>query len=685
MKRKYFSGKTGLISTIRIGCTAAVCMLPIHAFAGSTEAPEPAAEEPELPSNWVDFTVGGAAIGGDEGAYARSVGRNGDFYGGISSMHWEQEANDITWTLDGHALFGSEDYEIILGAEKMDLGYVEAGYREFRTWYDGSGGYLPIPDGWLPIQDDELSVDRGEIWFEAGLRMEDLPEITFRYTHGWRDGEKDSTMWGRGIGDSSSFGIVPSLNKIDETRDTFELDIADTFGNTDIDLGLIYEIVSNSDTREMSNLGGDSTTTQKDAYDSDLFNGHISSVSRLNDRMMLSFGYSFTTVDTDTDGSSRISDPLAGHDWFDLVGGGEYQSNIVNANFWWNPIDDLVIVPSLRAEWENQSAVADFTEIPRGGDSTDMNRWEELKDKSDSDWDTYTEQIDARYNGIENILLYAKAVFSQTDGDVDYKSYVEDVFDGGRKKSVDINQWQASIGANWYPLSCLNFSTEYYHRDFDADYQNKLDGYDSHIASQDISTDDFNIRMTWRALSNLTLVTRYDYQRSFYDTQGIDGDDQTLSSIQSADVNRNIISQSITWMPIEQAYVQGTVSWVMAETDTPASDQAPAGVTDSDNDYVTANLTIGYALDKKTDLTFGYSYYYSSNFDIPYAAPGDPGSVGYGTSLEEHVFSVSLNRQINRNMIWNLGYGYYNSNDGTSGGNNNFTANMVSTGLQIRF
>ena len=32
-------------------------------------------------------------------------------------------------------------------------------------------------------------------------------------------------------------------------------------------------------------------------------------------------------------------------------------------------------------------------------------------------------------------------------------------------------------------------------------------------------------------------------------------------------------------------------------------------------------------------------------------------------------------------MIWNLGYGYYTSNDGTSGGHNDFDAHMVSTGL----
>jgi hypothetical protein len=70
---------------------------------------------------------------------------------------------------------------------------------------------------------------------------------------------------------------------------------------------------------------------------------------------------------------------------------------------------------------------------------------------------------------------------------------------------------------------------------------------------------------------------------------------------------------------------------------------------------------------------------------MPYATNGTPGSVGFGTDLEEHVFSLSLTRQINPNMVWNMGYGYYNSNEGTVGGNNAFDAHMVSTGLQVRF
>jgi long-subunit fatty acid transport protein len=154
-------------------------------------------------------------------------------------------------------------------------------------------------------------------------------------------------------------------------------------------------------------------------------------------------------------------------------------------------------------------------------------------------------------------------------------------------------------------------------------------------------------------------------------------------AVESADISRSIFSQSATWMPVERAYLQGSLSCVSAKTDTPANGQAPNKITDSDNDYLTLSLAAGYALDDKTDITAAYSYYYCDNYNR-LAAPMI-GSVGYGTSIEEHVFSLSLNRQITPSMLWNVGYGYYTGEDDAVPGFNDFSAHVFSTGLQIRF
>ncbi len=685
MKRKHFTGFSNLITTIRIGCVATIGLTAAHTYAGTpTEVTEaPAAEVEEL-GNWIEFTVGGVALNGDKAAFQQRARQDGDFFGGISSMHWEQEANNISWLLEGHLLFGTEDYDITLGAVKDGLGYAKGGFRQFRTWYDGSGGYVPgIPGAWIPRYDDDLDMDRGELWFEAGLRMENLPAITFGYSHSWRNGNKDSTSWGQS---TLGYAIVPTLYDLDETRDTFTLDIAHTLGNTDLGLGFVYETVSNDNHRyalrqpgSLTSPGGipnDRSINTHETYDYDLFSTRATSETRLNERMLMSFGYFFTNLNTDIGGSRVSTDvngvnrPTVDHAYTALSGGANMSQHVANANFWWNPIDDLVIVPSFRAKWEDIDAIARFFE---GGDQ---------RDSSDTSRDVLAEEIEIRYTGIENLVLYAKGEFSQEDGDVLYR----DVGGAMELKDADVDQQRYVVGANWYPCQGVSLAAQYYHRYYDRDYDHKYTGsFDPQLDSYTSETDDMNIRLTWRAMPNLTLVSRYDYQQIDYTNKGITGAGVVLSAVESGEATRHVFSQSATWMPFQHAYVQGNVSYVIAETDTTADKQVPFRIEDSDNDYVTANVTMGYALDARTNIQAGYTYYRAENFSVPRDAAGVPGSTPFGSDIEEHVFNVSLSRQINANMIWNMGYGYYTSNDASSGGHNDFDAHMVSTGLQIRF
>ena len=696
MKCQTLTGMTCHHTTLRLGCATAICLLTLQAIAKDSakdavvKTDAPTADAEATATNWVDFTMGTAFTSGRDASFQSRARQDDDFYGGISSMRWQKEKDDLTFLVEGHALFGMEDYDITLGVEKKDIGYLKAGFRKYRTWYDSTGGFIPgFPGAWQPIYgDDELSLDRGEVWLEAGLRKDKFPEITFRYSHEWRDGIKDSTSWG--LSQSGIYGTVPSLNNIDERRDSFSLDITHTLGNTDLGLGLRYETDRNTDTTIIHNQDTGLTDKQRNVYDSDLFNAHIFSETRFNDRMMLSFGYSYTTMDTTTDGSSRISVDSTGTRAYDfntfnsLSGGGEYHLNVANVNFWWNPIDDLVIVPSFRAEWEDASATAAFVNNPPPGDK--------FRNSSDSDTAQYTEQLEVRYTGLENLVLYAKAELSQTDGFISYRN---NILGDLQLQDSDVSQQKYSVGANWYPMRGLSLSAQYYHKDFNEDFHNSYDPptegtFAADLKEYNYTTDDLNLRLTWRALPNLTFVSRYDYQRTTMEDRAFSVDPVTYKPLitnlkQTADITQHIFSESVTWLPCPQAYVQGSISYVIAQTDTPADHYVPARVTDMKNDYITANVIVGYALDQKTDIRATYTYYYSNDFQVPYEAPGVAGSVPYGTSLEEHVFGLSLNRRISPSMIWNMGYGYFTCNDGTSGGHSDTSAHMVSTGLQVRF
>ena len=48
-----------------------------------------------------------------------------------------------TLTLDGQSLFDQNDYKFFLGLKREDFGYLKLNISDFRTWYNGAGGFYP--------------------------------------------------------------------------------------------------------------------------------------------------------------------------------------------------------------------------------------------------------------------------------------------------------------------------------------------------------------------------------------------------------------------------------------------------------------------------------------------------------------------------------------------------------------
>jgi hypothetical protein len=92
----------------------------------------------------------------------------------VEDFHWQQFVGKTgTFTMDGHSIFGNHDYDLKLDLTDESLGYIRAGYTEYRTWYDGTGGYYPLNNLSFQPYDNDLYVDRRNAWIEAGLTLPD--------------------------------------------------------------------------------------------------------------------------------------------------------------------------------------------------------------------------------------------------------------------------------------------------------------------------------------------------------------------------------------------------------------------------------------------------------------------------------------------------------------------------------
>jgi len=348
-----------------------------------TEAKPAAEASGEEPLNWITTGIGGAFTSGDQTQFQERWGTRRGFIGGLQDFHYERFLGKKgVLELDSGAMYGGEDYSLHLRVADPDIGFVRGGFHQFRRWYDGSGGYYPATGRRFSLYNEDYAVERGEVWIEAGLTPPDGPTLTLKYTHSYRNGTKDSLIWGDSTQGATQRGMVPSFRTLDEKRDRIEADARQAFGRTDVGLGLRVEMVDNNNGFYERRRPGEAASrfvTQRDVYESDLFNARAFTESRFNDAVMLTTGYSYTRLNTDVGGSriygGAFDVPYAGvypgkqardEGFVNLVGGSIIDQYVMNLALRVEPAEDWVLVPSVRAEKLDTTGNTQITENTTG-------------------------------------------------------------------------------------------------------------------------------------------------------------------------------------------------------------------------------------------------------------------------------------------------------------------------------
>ena len=646
---------------------------------------KPAEAEPgEAPVNWITFGLGGVSTSGNRAQFQERWGMKQGVLGGLQDFHYElMFGKKGMLELDGRAMYGGEDYSVKLQVVDPDRGFLRAGFRQFRTWYDGSAGYVPATGSAISLGSDELSLNRGEFWIEAGLTPPDGPMLTLKLSRDYRKGTKDSLIWGDSTQGGVTRGMVPSFRELDEIRNRVLADLRHTVGKSDFGIGLRLDLVDNDSkfkerrTPEAAGVGN-RYVTQRDVFESDMFNIRAFTETRLNEQALLTSGYSYTRMDTDL-GGSRIygasfdapySPAYVDSGYTSLSGGSIVDQYVMNLSLRLEPFPDFVIVPSLRAEKidTGDNSTYSVANVPTG------------ITRVQSGFLTVSEALEARFTGFTNWVLYARGEWSEGDG------YLREQSTPVILRNTDSERFtqKYTLGANWYPLRRLHFSGQYYHKTADNDYTHLTDStantlvggnrYPAFLRENNFQTDDVNLRATWRPLPNITSVTRYDYQISRIIMRG-----DNLGSVESGQTTGHIISQNLTWVPWSRLFLQGSFSYALDSTTTPAS-SITRTVTDARNDYWQTSATLTFVVDDQTDLQASYFYYRANNF-----INNSSISMPYGTSANDHAVNVGLIRNFSKTVRGSLSYGYFRHRDETSGGIDNYDAHLVFSTVSYRF
>ncbi|MFT3829953.1 MAG: hypothetical protein QM691_09645 [Opitutaceae bacterium] len=251
--------------------TCLLTCLGVAATAGRLGAAAAEMDPFQAYSSYIKISGQSAAITGNDAAYATRRQTSPDGSVGIEDLHLARDLDANTaLTVDGRALFGDGDYLAKVNLARNEVGSVEIGYKRFRTFYDGIGGFFPHNAYWQPLAKEELHTDRGNFWADLKIARPNAPVIQLRFSDERRTGEKDSTIWGdTDFTDipiwnksalnpvSSNRKLVPSYIELNERLRTYLASVSHTIGKTSFAISLVRAETDNTDTRWINRYPGE--------------------------------------------------------------------------------------------------------------------------------------------------------------------------------------------------------------------------------------------------------------------------------------------------------------------------------------------------------------------------------------------------------------------------------------------
>ncbi len=642
---------------------------------------------------------GGAFLDGDRPAYQQATQHRESGYGGLERFRLTRETDDSLFKFEAKVMPFDGDLKLVARYERPEKYYIEAGAEQFRIWYDGSAGYFRPTRTSFVLYDEDLSLRRTKMWLELGAYTANQTLLMFRYDRMGRNGNKGSTMWADTNLVGAPYGtrnIVPSFYELDEVTHLFTADASnDTKENVKWAVGARYQkttLDNSRNSRRRPNESADRLVTTKDGTRTDIFAAHGFYERKVGEQLTVSGGALVTDLDTAIAGSriyGQTYDPVfdpaylrrqqRDEGFYNLSGHGEMKQTVLNLNAVYLPAKNWSIRPSLRYENTHQETLSEFMETNIGSGAALPAIVEEVEGDQKKKWDEFGESLVARYSG-RDWTFTAGGEWIHGHGNVEEERTLHTgvrTIDRDNENTRTTQKYSAR--ANWYARPGVTFVAEYYHKknanNYDAIRDNTpagtADRYPAYITDQDFTTDDMNFRLTWRPIASLNTVTRYDLQRS-----RIVSNEAGLKSAESSKMTSHILSESVTWTPMNRLFVNANVNMTWDQLATPAY----MFVLNSDNNYVNGSVGGGYAVAKLDDLYFDYSFFHANNFVDNSAI-----SLPFGADRKMQGTYLTWVRRQTEHLIYTFKYGYVKNRDVTWAGRNNFDAHVLYAKVQYSF
>ena len=700
--------------------------------AASTDNPVPDDAFPTYES-YIKISGQGAWVNGDNAAFAKTTQTPSAGAAGIEDLYYSKDVNDnTTVTVKGRAMAGSDDYLASVNVTTANVGSIDAGYKRFRTFYDGIGGFFPLTDSFEKMGPEDLHVDRATFWIEGKLALPDRPVFTISYRDETRNGMKDSTMWGplinplavvtKGafVGNATPANLVyitPNVQSLNEHHQILEASMVATVGKTTETLKLTGDWVNNDDGRGYvkypnSNVIADPTEIVQDdeeTRNSKTWRLLSQTETKFNDMLAMDVGLTYSHLSS-TNGGNWITPTYSAtanavypvDTAVDIYGGATDNDYVGNVFLKFTPNPNWLADVGFRAESDVIGSSGGFTNttLATGAKSvvyTNILTREEL---------TYSHYIDhiaspeasLQYTGIPGMVLYGTFDDRITHGSQHWiNPYVAVSTTAAGVATLtptpigsvffqDANQdyEDLKVGANWNACSQLTVRAELYRKD----HENKFIGSDDIIGTASYgglyvtgyTFTGVKLSVIYKPFSSLSFSTRYQPQEGDMSVLANTANGGLGNEITSGQVKGQMLSETVNWTPNTEVYVQGNVNIVYNSIQTAypdvvvsATTYIPPPIHNSNDNYVSASALIGFVLDKNTDAKFEAYWQQAADTNPGIAYGGIP----YGAGFEISCVTVGLKHKFGDRLIAEGKVGYLRKTDDLTGGFTNYQSPLA--------
>ena len=629
--------------------------------------------------SYIKISGQGASITGDKAAFRDRMRQpeNGSY--GIEDLRYIKDlSKETNLTIDGRALSGAEDYLAQIRLTKNEVGSFEVGYKTFRTYYDGVGGFFPLNKEWMLLNKESLHTDRAKFWAQATINLPNQPVFTLRYTNELRDGKKDSTMWGSSDLTGLPFNlvpnpitpnrkIVPSYIQLNERHQTLEATVKHTIGKVTAQLNFVGDKANNLDSRFVTLFPGEvvpwsiaslsntvpqtstngispqaaakaaapatswnnqvlqqqsdgnvnntrAVTGKVDVAVSDKLSIHASGSAQLVHNAVTGDRPLVTTTDTPSGLVTVSTATFSG-----LHGNSRIEVYTGNITVNYDVTKDFTAELAFRSENEKIHGKSYYNVLAASGTPATTVASTPRYDWSKVSQHSTTPALELRYTGIKNISLYGTISKRDLSGEEhDTSSYNTNTAAGGTLANNDIseNHVNWTVGAVWKACSAVELRAEAY----DKDHQYGSTGIGLNVGDYYLLDSRFKgVKLTGilKPLPGLTFTTRFVHQNG---DMSVTGYLPTYPSFDSCNAKNTNLGETIDWALNKAVYVQvsGNLVYNSIGTIYPR-----AGITNQVfTTYTTSKATVltANAYDTNRVLQNSNNNYATANFIVGFVA-----------------------------------------------------------------